>query len=273
MIVTSVRLRHVSWVGLLMAIVLVSGCGSGGGADPGAGVTLDSGLLDLTDQADTSAIEGAGTAATETDPAQLVDACNATLAGFTELGTPGANAAAVTMVGTICTTAAEQNQLPLSDDPDAAAAAFADMLRAQPDALRPVCLALATDAIPTLTGTQAPRRYLKVNDRKGFVDTTCRLLPDYTSATGFDLTSLFADHKQLGAPFCTALVLRIYDTRWSERRKAQTPRELYWLVARRSCGAATKNGSVVVSAPTQIEFTDRAAFSRLFENLYLQATR
>jgi hypothetical protein len=264
-----------SWVALLAVIVLMSGCGSGSGGDPGAGAgtTLDSGLLDLTNPADTSAIEGTETGATETDLAQLVDACNATLAGFTELGTPGANAAAVTMVGTICTTAAEQNQLPLSDDPDAAAAAFADMLRAQPEVLRPVCLALATDAVPTLTGTEKPARYLKVNDRKGFVETTCRLLPDYVTATGFALTSLFVDHKQLGAPFCTALVLRIYDTRWSEGRKAQTPRELYWLVARRSCGTATKNGVVVVRAPTQVEFTDRAAFSRLFENVYLQATR
>jgi hypothetical protein len=272
MIVTSVRLRRISWVALLAVIVLASGCGSGGGADAGGAATLDSGLLDLTDPADTSAV-AAETGATETGSAQLVDDCNATLAGFTELGTPGANAAAVTMVGTICTSAAEQSQLPLSDDPDAAAAAFADMLRAQPEVLRPVCLALATDAVPTLTGTEKPGRYLKVDDRKDFVETTCRLLPDYATATGFDLKSLFADHKQLGAPFCTALVLRIYDTRWSEKRKAQTPRELYWLVARRSCGTATKNGSVVVSAPTQVQFADRAAFSRLFENVYLQATR
>jgi hypothetical protein len=156
---------------------------------------------------------------------------------------------------------------------DQAAAAFADTLRGQPEAARPVCLALATDAVLALTGTQKAARYLEVSDRKGFVETTCGLLPDYATGTGFDLASLFADHKQLGAPFCTTLVLHVYDTRWSERRKAQTPRELYWLVARRSCAAATRNGIVVVSGPTQVEFSDRAAFSQLFQNLYLDATR
>jgi hypothetical protein len=160
--------------------------------------------------------------------------------------------------------------LPLSEDPETAAATFADLLRREPEALRPVCRELASDVLEAHDAGAEPARYLKARDRRRFVEQTCRFLPDYAQAGGFATTALYADHPQVAQPFCVVQLLRVYDTQWSEERKAAIPRPLFWVVSDRTCRTGIRRDLVDVSNPARIVIEDRDAFNDLFSKIYAE---
>ena len=93
MIGTSVALRRMLYVGILALAFLAGACGSGGGTGGEAGALPE---IDLDDLSSTEP-SGVESGSAETTPADPVDACKASLAPYTQLGSDGANAAAVTL--------------------------------------------------------------------------------------------------------------------------------------------------------------------------------
>jgi hypothetical protein len=174
------------------------------------------------------------------------------------------------MVSAMCEQPGAQSAVAQSADPEEVATSFAGLLRDDPEALRPVCTAYARDAVVVVAQTDTPARYVTASDSREFAQETCRLLPDYVVADGFATASLYGEHRQLVVPYCTAQLLRLYDTRWSEERKATTPRPLFRTVAKRSCRAGIRQRIIEVSGPTQIVFADREAFQDLFSELYAE---
>jgi len=264
---TRVTLRSTPLVAVLAAVVLAAGCGLGGGPSDEELASLEPAATGaLEEPGETSSVPETGQ--TETGPVDLVGPCVEALAPFTKLGTEGANAAAQAMVSAMCEQPAAQDAVAQSSGAEQVAAAFAGLLRDDPKALRPVCAAYARDAALVVTEAEDTERYLAAADRRRFVDATCRLLPDYVVADGFATTSLYGEHRQLVVPYCTALLLRVYDTRWSEERKARTPRPLFRVVATRSCRQGIRRRIIEVGGPTQIVFSDREAFQDLFSAIY-----
>ena len=260
------RLPALPFVALLAAGLLAGACGSN--VEPSAvepGPPLASNTIDPAELAD-----GSADSSTETEPGDVVGPCTDALAPFTSLGSGGASSAAETMVATICQSAAAQGVLPLSEDPDTAAATFADLIRQEPEALRPVCRALASDVLEANDAGTEPASYLKTRDRRRFVAETCRFLPDYTQAGGFATAALYTDHPQVAQPFCVVQLLRIYDTQWSEERKAAIPRPLFWLVADRTCRAGIRRDLLDVSNPARIVIEESEAFNDLFSKIYAE---
>lgn len=261
-------LRSALPIPVLAVALLATGCGLGGGSsDDELGAPLEPGTAAaVTDPAETS--PAAETGQVETEPVDLVGPCLEALAPFTQLGFDSANSAAQELVTAMCEQPAAQAAVAQTADPEQVATAFAGLLRDDPESLRPVCAAYARDAALVITEMEDAGRYLTAADRRRFAEETCRLLPDHVVADGFDTASLYGEHPQLVLPYCTALLLRVYDTRWSEERKATTPRPLFRRVAERSCRTGIRREIIEVSSPTQIVFADREAFQDLFSEIY-----